>query len=193
MNLIKTTLLLSTLCLAVCCSNTKSKESTKTNTPHLSRFSTEQELANAFLNSFAQHDTGMMQYLITDEEIAYAATEIAKEFPDTSTTIDKQVDRARQELTHKIIPAYKTSLKSLQQMISVDNVDLATCTFKIDTVPSKKFKGSTTIIKGGAEIDVITKEQKHYNLKMYSFMRIKDKWLILGPKWEWQNQPVRDR
>ncbi|HTA27294.1 MAG TPA: hypothetical protein VK809_05875, partial [Bacteroidia bacterium] len=122
MNVIRNIILLSSLSLIICCNSNKSTDSQKvTAKAAFVVFDTEEELAKSFLNSFAQHDTGMMKYLITNEAITNAVTIVAKENPDTSTTLASQIDRAKKELTNKIIPAYKAALKGLREMLTNDN------------------------------------------------------------------------
>jgi len=186
-------LLLSVLVAGVSCSNSSGQQA---KTQATTTYHSQEELVRAFLSSLMQKDTAnMMKYLLTEDLITDAATTLYIETKDTTMgTLEQSVERAKKELNHKIIPAYHKSLRNLMELMEKDGVDLKSCTERIDTVRTRLFKSSTSIIQSGVNIDITdAKNQSHFNLKMYALLKFKGNWYILGPKWEWQDHSVPDR
>ncbi len=155
------------------------------------KYNTQKELVTAFINTLAAHDTaGTQQYLITKEVISYAATLIDKQ--DT-IPVEKKVAQATDELNHKMKAVWGHTIGNLVKMMNDDNVDLASSTITIDTMASEPFKGCNAILHSSAVVRILTKDQQYHKLNVYSLLRIKGKWFILGPKWDWDGHAVHNR
>jgi len=155
------------------------------------KYNTQTDLVKAFIATLSAGDTSnMQQYAITEEVISYAATLMDK---DDTIPVEQKVEKARKELNGKIKRAWGPTLRNLVKTMSDDNVDLSTSTITIDSLPSKQFKSCNYILKGKVTVSILTKDQKPHKLTIYDLLKVKNKWFILGPKWEWNDHGISNR
>ncbi len=155
------------------------------------KYNTQLELVNAFMQTLAAKDTAtLIQYLINEEVISYAATIMDKE--DTMP-IEKKVEKATKELNNKMKACWGTTVRNLVTMLNEATIDLSNSTVTVDTSLSEPFKGVPSILHSKATVRILSKDQKYHKLDIYSLLRVKGKWFILGPKWNLDGKSVPNR
>jgi len=180
--------------LASCSSQTNKKAGANDFDPTQYKYNNQMELAKAFMASLASNDTAsiMQQYEITDEVISYAET-VCDFYPQDSLPLGKKIEKVRKQLDEQIRNVWGPTLRNLVKKIAAANIDLSTSTITVDTIPSKSFHGSKSLLTGEVLYHILTKDQKDHKLSMYELIRVKNKWFILTPVWDLDGEAVHNR